>query len=66
MVPSPEILLSGDLNLLSITWSDGGIINSCPTYGHGIIFNQLFLDTVNKYGLEQLIIQPTHMHGKNI
>ena len=62
IVPNPEILLSGDLNLPSITWSDGGVINSCPTYGHGI--NQLFLDTVNEYGLEQLIIQPTR--GKNI
>ena len=59
---SPEILLSDDLNLPSITWSDGGIVNSCPTYGHGI--NELFLDTVNEYGLEQLIIQPTR--GKNI
>ena len=46
--------VSDDLNLPSITWSDGGIINSCSTYGHGI--NQLFLDTVNEYGLEQLII----------
>ena len=29
MVPSPGILLAGDLNLPSVTWSDGGIINSC-------------------------------------
>ena len=40
LVSNPEILLSGDLNLPSITWSDGGVINSCPTYGHGI--NQLY------------------------
>ena len=59
MVSSPRILLSGDLNLPSITWSDGGIINPCPTYGHEI--NQLFLD---EYGLEQLINQPTR--GNNI
>ena len=57
MVPCPGILLCGDFNLPSIMWLDGGIINLCPTYGHEI--NQLFLDTVNEYGLEQLITQPT-------
>ena len=57
MVPNPGVLLYGNFNLPSITWSDRGIINSCPTYGHEI--NQLFLDAVNEYGLEQLIIQPT-------
>ena len=62
MVPSPRILLAGDLNLPSVTWSDGSTINPCPIYGHGI--NQLFLDTINEYGLEQLITQPTR--GNNI
>ena len=45
----------------SITWLDGDIINSCPTYGHEI--NQLFLDTVNEFGLEQLITQPTRVNN---
>ena len=37
-------------------------ISPCPTYSHEI--NQLFLDTTNEYGLEQLINQPTR--GNNI
>ena len=36
---------------------EGGVIDSCPAYGYGI--NQVFLDTINEYGLEQLITQPT-------
>ena len=62
MVPNPEVLLSGDFNFPSISWLEGGIINSCTAYGYGI--NQLFLDTINEYGLEQLITQPTC--GSNI
>ena len=62
MVPNPEVLLSGDFNFPGISWLEGGIINSDPAYGYGI--NQLFLDTNNEYGLEQLITQPTH--GSNI
>ena len=61
MVSNPRILLCGDFNLPSITWLDGGIINSCPTYDHEI--NQLFLDTINEFGLEQLITQITRVNN---
>ena len=62
MVPNPKVLLSGDFNFPDISWLEGGIINSCPAYCYGI--DQLFLNTINEYGLEQLITQPTH--GSNI
>ena len=62
MVPNPEVLISGDFNFLGISWLEGGIINSFLAYGYSI--NQLFLDTINEFGLEQLITQPTR--GSNI
>ena len=55
---SPQILLAGDFNLPSISWIDGtGQVNPNPTYGTDV--NQLLLESVNEFGLEQLVTDPT-------
>jgi len=52
------LLFAGDLNFLDISWYDGyAQIDSNPAYGTGI--NQLFVNSINDYGLEQFINTPT-------
>lgn len=59
----PCLIVGGDFNFPNISWQDGyANINSSPTYGTDI--NQIFVDTINDYGLEQLISEPTR--GNNI
>ena len=56
---SPQIILAGDFNLPSISWIDGtGQVNPNPTYGTDV--NQLLLESVNEFRLEQLVTKPTH------
>ena len=53
------MIVAGDFNLPSISWIDGtGQVNSSPTYGNDV--NQLLLETVNEFGLDQLVTEPTH------
>jgi len=59
----PQILLAGDFNLPNITWLDGiGQISPSPTYGTEV--NQSLLETINEFGLGQLVTDPTR--GENI
>jgi len=59
----PQILLAGDFNSPSISWTDGiGQVNPNPTYGTEV--NQLLLESVNEFGLDQLVTEPTR--GGNI
>ena len=59
---SPQILLAGDFNLPSISWTDGiGQINPNPTYGTNV--NQLLLESINEFGLDQMVTEPTR--GEN-
>ena len=54
----PQIILAGDFNLPSISWIDGtGQVNTDPSYGTDV--NQLLLESVNEFGLEQLVTEPT-------
>ena len=60
---SPNIIIGGDFNLPSVTWSDDGAsITPSPTYGREL--NDLFLDLINDANLEQMVQQPTRQ--KNI
>ena len=60
---SPCLLVGGDFNFPNISWQDGyANIDPSPTYGTDI--NQIFVDTINDHGLEQLISAPTR--GNNI
>ena len=60
---TPQILLAGDFNLPSISWIDGtGQISPNPTYGTDV--NQSLLESVNEFGLDQLVTEPTR--GENI
>ena len=48
------VIVAGDFNLPDIMWIDGhGSIKSNPAYR--IEINSFFLDTLNDYGLEQLL-----------
>jgi len=59
----PQILLAGDFNLPNISWLDGtGQINPNPTYGTDV--NQSLLESINEFGLDQLVTEPTR--GENI
>ena len=59
----PIVLPAGDFNFSDVVWSDGhSLVKPNPSYGHEI--NDLFLDFINDYNLEQLIHKPTR--GKNI
>jgi len=59
----PQIFLARDLNLPNITWLDGtGLISPNPTYG--IDVNQSLLETINEFGLDQVVTDPTR--GENI
>ena len=59
----PNILLTGDFKLPSISWSDDNYtIQSNPTYGTEI--NNKFLDIVNDHSLSQHVLEPTR--GNNI
>ena len=60
---SPQIILAGDFNLPSISWVGGtGQVNPNPVYGTDV--NQLLLESVNEFGLDQLVTEPTR--GSNI
>ena len=60
---TPQILLAGDFNLPSISWIDGtGQINPNPTYSTDV--NWSLLESINEFGLDQLVTEPTH--GENI
>ena len=55
---SPQIILAGDFNLPSISWVGGtGQVNPNPIYGTDV--NQLLLESVNEFGLDQLVMEPT-------
>jgi len=59
----PHLLIAGDFNFPDISWCNGyAQIDPNPAYGTGI--NQLFVDSINDYGLEQFINIPTR--GNNI
>ena len=47
-----------DFNLPSITWEEGlGSLISTPAYGQEL--NSLFIETMNEFGFEQFVNQPT-------
>ena len=51
-------MLTGDFNLPNITWSEtGGELASNPTYG--FLLNNTFLNIMNDFSLEQLVLSPT-------
>ena len=53
-----NIILAGDFNFPSIEWSDGiGHVKPGPTYGAEV--NNLFVDVINDFSLEQQILEPT-------
>ena len=59
----PVVLLADDFNFLDVAWSDGhGLVKPNLLYGYEI--NNLFLDFINDYNLEQLIHEPTR--DKNV
>ena len=59
----PIVSLAGDFNFPDVAWSDGhSLVKPNPSYGYEI--NDLFLDFINDYNLEQLIHKPTR--DKNV
>ena len=51
-------MLAGDFNLPDICWEDGlGSIKTSPAYGNEI--NNLFIDTLNDFALEQQVKERT-------
>ena len=50
-----RVLLAGDFNFPSNSWSDMGIPSVLHLYVYGYKVNQLFLDAINDAGLEQLV-----------
>ena len=59
----PQILLVGEFNLPCISWIDGtGQINPNPIYGTDV--NQLLLESINEFELDQLVTE--HTCGGNI
>ena len=51
-------MLAGDFNLPDICWEDGlGCIQTSPAYSYEI--NNLFLDILNDFALEQQVKEPT-------
>ncbi|XP_048581671.1 uncharacterized protein LOC125561388 [Nematostella vectensis] len=60
--PIPNILITGDLNLPSISWEDDNYaVRPNPTYGLEV--NHKFLDIVNDHSLTQHVMEPTR--GEN-
>ena len=54
----PSIVLVGNFNFPNLLCEGGiGSVDSNPTYGPEV--NHLFIETINDYGLEQLVTQPT-------
>ena len=54
----PHLVVTGDFNLPDITWSEtGGRLISNPTYGS--VLNNTFLNILDDFSLEQLILSPT-------
>ena len=59
--PCCNIILAGDFNLPSIKWDDGqGTISPNPTYGRDL--NDVFIDIVNNYNLEQFVYLPSRQN----
>ena len=53
-----NIILAGDFNFPSIEWSNGiGHVKPGPTYGAEV--NNLFVDVINDFSLEQQVFEPT-------
>ena len=54
----PIIILGGDFNLPHISWDNGcGQVNPSPAYGLQV--NNILLDIVNDFHLEQLVHETT-------
>ena len=55
---SNNMIIAGDFNFPSIVWEDGiGHVESCPTYGREL--NNVFLDVVMEFCLEQQVFENT-------
>ena len=56
----PKLILTGDFNLPSISWEDYSL-KSNPQWGLPV--NEAMLDLVDRFNLEQLVMEPTRINN---